>query len=251
MKKIKIYLACAAMITFSACGSSDDTSDTEMEQPNVTENNTTEENNATAENNANNENNVVIPSNNTTMMPSNNSQAAPQRPALGAQIDRVGRAAINTALNNTFNGDEMAKGAAKDLYNAAGPDEWSSFQGDFAASLAILDSLDTVCGNQLLASTEIENRYQALAGVLADDQIYVNLNSGECGVYLGLEAEVVGAVDAGIGGCGGRTPSDDVIERSYSVLAAGALAGIDDTIAADDGEQTAQFPFLGIPTSMN
>ena len=65
---------------------------------------------------------------------------------------------------------------------------------------------------------------------------------------LGLEAEVVGAIPAGAGGCGGRTPADDVIERSYSVLAAGALSGIDDTIVGDDGVQSESFPFLAPPT---
>lgn len=174
----------------------------------------------------------------------------PERPALGAQIDRMGRPAINTALNNTFNGDKSAKDAAKDRYVQAPQSEWMSFASDFMGSLAILDSLDTVCGNQLLADGA-SSRYAALAGVLVDDQIYVNSASGECGTYLGLEAEVVGAVPAGAGGCGGRTPSDDVIERSYSVLAAGLLAGIDDGITRDDGEQTEAFPFLGAPTVAN
>jgi len=174
----------------------------------------------------------------------------PERPALGAQIDRMGRPAINTALNNTFNGDKSAKDAAKDRYVQAPQSEWMSFASDFMGSLAILDSLDTVCGNQLLADGA-SSRYAALAGVLVDDQIYVNSASGECGTYLGLEAEVVGAVPAGAGGCGGRTPSDDVIERSYSVLAAGLLVGIDDGITRDDGEQTEAFPFLGAPTVAN
>src|SRR5438045_6193332 len=43
----------------------------------------------------------------------------PAPPALGAQIDRMGRPAINTALNNTFNADAASKGKAKDAYNAA------------------------------------------------------------------------------------------------------------------------------------
>jgi len=42
--------------------------------------------------------------------------------------------------------------------------------------------------------------------------------------------------------------ADDVIERSYSVLAAGALAGIDDTITGDDVEHLGSFPFVGEPT---
>jgi hypothetical protein len=168
-------------------------------------------------------------------------------PTLGSQIDRMGRAAINTALNHAFDGDDNTKGAAKDAYNAAAPADWSTFAGEIQANLAILDSLDTNCGNQLIADLDPNDRYGALAGILADDQLYVNSEEGECGVYLGLEAEVAGAVNAGDGKCGGRTPSDDVIERSYSVLAAGALAGVDDTITADDATVSDTFPFLAAP----
>lgn len=170
-------------------------------------------------------------------------------PTLGFQIDRTGRPAINTALNQTFAADEDFKGAEKDAYNAAGEDEWSSFIPSFAGSLAILDSLDTVCGNQLLADNSNEmGRYHTLAGILADDRLYVHADRGECGTYLGLEAEIVGAVEEGMGGCGGRTLKDDVIERSYSLLAAGILAGIDDGVTGDDVEHLDGFPFVGEPT---
>lgn len=177
----------------------------------------------------------------------NDSPAAPQ---LGVQVDRIGRAAIGTALIATFNGDDVAKGAAKDSYNAADQSEWAGFSADFQGNLAILDSLDTNCGNQLLADdANADGRYAALAGILADDQLYLNSESGECGVYLGLEAEVVGAVGAGDGKCGGRTLTDDVIDRSYSVLAAGVLTGIDDTITSGDCTPSSSFPFLCAPTS--
>lgn len=170
-------------------------------------------------------------------------------PALGAQIDRMGRPAINTALNNPFNGDATARNAAKDAYNSDDdPSTWAAtWSDDFQTSLAILDSLDTVCGNQLGADGVEGDRYAFLAGVLADDQLYVNTASGTCGTYLGYEAEVLEIVEAG--GCGGRTPNDDVIERSYSVLAAGILEGVDDTIEADDAEHDPNvFPFLAAPT---
>lgn len=175
-------------------------------------------------------------------------RGADNPPSIGPQVDRAGRAAISTALIETFNADDNAKNAGKDAYNAAGPSQWSNYVDEIETSLAILDSLDTVCGNQLAADdTNSSGRYNTLATVLADDQLYVNSESGTCGTYLGLEAEVVGAVGPGEGGCGGRTPADDVIERSYSVLAAGMLSGIDDTITADDGSQTAEFPYLGAP----
>lgn len=217
MKLLKKIITTSSLIVLAACGS-------EMD------------------NNADNTTNPNSPS-----QVSPTPEPNPERPALGQQIDRAGRPAINAALNNTFNGDKSAKDAAKVAYDQAAPSEWSDYVDDFAASLAILDSLDTVCGNQLLADAG-PARYMTLANVLVDDQLYVNSNSGECGTYLGLEAEVVGAIPAGAGGCGGRTPADDVIERSYSVLAAGILAGIDDGVTEDDGIQTADFPFLGEPT---
>lgn len=176
-----------------------------------------------------------------------NLRGADNPPTLGAQIDRAGRAAISTATVGTFMGDEEAKGMLKNEYNAAGPEGWADFTENIRGSLAILDALDGNCGNQLAADLDPAARYMGLAGVLADDQLYVNSGSGECGTYLGLEAEIVGVLGAGEGGCGGRTPSDDVIERSYSVLGAGILAGVDDGVAADDGAQTDEFPFLGAP----
>jgi hypothetical protein len=175
-------------------------------------------------------------------------RGAANPPALGDQIDRMGRAAINTALNNAFNGDETMRNAAKDAYNAdddasGWATEWTD---EIRGSLAILDSLDRNCGNQLAADQMPESRYTFLAQVLADDQLYVNAASGNCGTYLGLEAQVLGVVEDG--GCGGRTPNDDVIDRSYSVLAAGALTGIDDTITADDATHDPDtFPFLAAP----
>jgi len=158
----------------------------------------------------------------------------------------MGRAAIGTALIATFNADSDEKGMRKDAYNAAQPEAWSSFEVDMRANLAILDGLDENCGNQLLADAS-DPRYGTLASILADDRLYVLSTVGECGVYLGLEGEIAGALEPGEGQCGGRTPDDDVIERSYSVLAAGLLAGVDDTITENDKENSDEFPFLPLP----
>ena len=114
------------------------------------------------------------------------------------------------------------------------------------ASLAILDGLDENCENQLL-SDATDPRYATLASILADDRLYVLSTVGECGVYLGLEGEIAGALEPGDGKCGGRSPDDDVIERSYSVLAAGLLAGVDDSITENDKENSNEFPFLALP----
>jgi len=173
-------------------------------------------------------------------------RGADHPPTLGAQIDRMGRPAIATALIATFNPDADAKGMRKDEYNAAEPDAWSDFEDDMRANLAILDGLDENCGNQLLADAS-DTRYATLASILADDRLYVLSTTGECGVYLGLEGEIAGALAAGDGKCGGRSLDDDVIERSYSLLAAGLLTGVDDTITENDKENADEFPFLAAP----
>lgn len=170
----------------------------------------------------------------------------PPPPALGAQIDRMGRAGVNTAVTDPFNLVSSQKGANQDGYNAnSNPTQWgAAYTARFAGNLAVLDSLDTVCGNQLLAApAPSPGRYNTLASVLADDQLYVNSNSGTCDVYLAVEANAVGISN---NDCGGRTPLVDTIDRTYSVLAAGVLAGVTDGVDrdADGAASTSSFPFL-------
>ena len=179
-------------------------------------------------------------------LPACNEDMAPTPPALGPQIDRMGRAGVNTAVTDPFNLNSTSKGANQDGYNAAAvPSQWASqYAARFASSLAVLDSLDTVCGNQLLAGpAPSAGRYNTLATVLADDQLYVNSSSGTCNVYLAVEANAVGITN---NDCGGRTPVVDTIDRTYSVLAAGALAGVTDGVDrdADGAHSSTSFPFL-------
>ncbi|HZL19042.1 MAG TPA: DUF4331 family protein [Polyangia bacterium] len=170
-------------------------------------------------------------------------------PTLGTQIDRIGRPAINTAISDPFDGDATMHGAKQDAYNVATPATGSTFEAAFEANLAILDSLDTVCGNQFAADkTKTDaTRYKALADVLADDQLYIDTSSGTCTTYLGVEANATGIIPNT--DCGGRTLSEDVIDESYSLLAIGATTGVGDGVAADDkaSAQTATFPFLAPP----
>lgn len=172
----------------------------------------------------------------------NNSSA----PALGDQIDRMGRPAINTAVVDPFNADGQNHLDVQDTYNSASdPDDWvRRFSDRMAVNLAILDGLDTNCGNQLLAGDTAEpGRYEALADTLADDRLYVNTDSGSCGMYLAVEADALGFANSN---CGGRTPLYDVVDVSYSLLAAGTFTGVSDGVPADpDGNaSTATFPFL-------
>jgi hypothetical protein len=173
----------------------------------------------------------------------------PAPPALGAQIDRMGRAAVNTALNHTFDTDMTAKNAAKDAYNAALQATWPTFTNEIAKNLAILDGLDMNCHNQFLhmASNDGATRYQPLAMTLADDQLYVDTSTGTCMQYLGVELKATGAAPTLVD-CGGRTPLEDAIDVTLSALVLGATTGVNDGVNADDQTPSATtFPFLVAP----
>jgi len=183
--------------------------------------------------------------------PDEQTEVAPIEGALGragrpatpgsARIDRAGRPAITAALVSTFNPAD--RDADLDRYNKSGNAN-PAFIPIIAGSLGILDGLDRVCGNQLLAGEDAApGRYDALATVLVDDQVYVNSDRvNASSIYLGVEAEFLGA---GEGAGGGRAPGDDVVERSYSVLAAGVLSGVDDGVPSDDVVHSIDvFPFL-------
>jgi hypothetical protein len=195
----------------------------------------------------------------------------PPPPTLGTQIDRIGRPAINTLVTDPFYLGDSVTGmnavtpladAHKDLYNSDGqvaswPRNWASV---FVPNLAIFDALDGVCGNQWLASTQSDGggRYTQLAALFADDQLYLDTTRAGCSAsYLGVEGRALGLP---VSGCGGRTPLDDVVDVTYSLLGEGAdyykgARPIGDGVAADedalaDGGQNVSldvFPFLGPP----
>ena len=179
----------------------------------------------------------------------------PPPPNVGAvQIDRMGRAGVNTALTNPFFRESVASEESQhevilDNYNAANdPSQWvAKFSSLIAPNLAILDSLDGVCGNQLLAGpAPVPGRYKVLADILADDQLYVNTASGTCNQYLAVEANAIGIANTD---CGGRTPLENTIDITYSVVALGALTGVTNGITSDaDGTASLTvFPFLDRP----
>ena len=171
-------------------------------------------------------------------------------PTLGTQIDRAGRAAISTATVGTFMPDGADRDNLKDAYNANDdPSTWVAMYRDgIADMIAILDGADTVCGDNLGydASGGVASAYDFLAGVLADDRLVIDSDTGACPEYLGYEAEVLGVVSEG--GCGGRTPNHDIADRSYSVLINGSLGDLGDAVDSDNethDEDT--FPFLAAP----
>jgi len=205
----------------------------------------------------------------------------PAAPTLGTQIERMGRPAVNTSLNASFFPDTPTNVAAKkDAYNqASNPATWGATMlttgrtvvAEFMSNLAVIDVLDQGepslggtggCGNQVLYNGDLSGggspaaaSYAALATILADDMLYVDTSKGSCLLHMALE------LDAASGGqlphtqCGGRTPSHDVIDLSYSMLSAG-VAGFDpltqqpkitDGAAAHTDIDQTTFPFLGAP----
>lgn len=192
----------------------------------------------------------------------------PPMPALGGQIDRMGRPMVSHMLVETFDPDEGDRNQAKDAYNA--DDEPGTWQADWAdqirTSLAILDGLDSAgadndygCTNPLadLGTAEDQEtlRYQRLAEILADDRLYLNATACEDGDYLGVETQAVwNNGEDTAPACGGRRPTDDVADITYTTLIVGPdvpeQSLIGDRLEADDGEVGARdmgFPFLGQP----
>lgn len=252
----------------------------------------------------------------------------PPAPHLGAQIDRMGRPAINTALNHVFDPSATTKGMNKDAYNAdAAQATWpQTYTPEFAHNLAILDAVDkglftmcgstgtsatctsgltagsttfhcstttttsctkdmdcptnehclgNACGNQALynnmAGGQIGSpvacfngsmQYQAgcsygpLAGILADDELYLDTSKTMCRAYLAVEFAAVTTGPGTNTDCGGRAPTNDVMDSTYSVAAAG-IAGFDltadppaplfgDTVGPH-ADITTTFPYFGPP----
>lgn len=97
------------------------------------------------------------------------------------------------------------------------------------------------CGNQF--GYDVNGDYSFLGGALANDMLAIDATEGTCEQYL--------AVEAGVGSdCGGRTPTMDVVDTSYSALATGdPNAGVGDGVDADDCAEhdPTTFPFLAGP----
>ena len=207
-------------------------------------------------------------------VPELDAQGFPPMPTLGAPIDRMGRPAINTVLNSLFEPNATKKAAKRDAYNQAiDPEGWpmatldasavpaTRILGELSAYLGIFDSVDA--GHPDVAQAGCRNRpgyttpdspgsYATLAGILADDQLYVDTARSQCDRYLAVELNAALAVP--YTSCGGRTLTHDVIDTSYSLLFAGA-GGFTAAIAPRIGDgvtmhadvNNTMFPFLGAP----
>jgi hypothetical protein len=172
----------------------------------------------------------------------------PAAPSLGTLVERMGKPAINTALNAPFEPVAATKDAAKDKWNTTKADAWvATFQAEVEKNLAILDGLDGSCGNQSLAGPmAAAGRYAGLAGALADDRLWLKTDADTCSLYLAVEANATMlAMNAD---CGGRALPYDVIDMSYSVLAAGNLMmAVGDGVPKPANVDGQTFPYLADP----
>jgi hypothetical protein len=182
----------------------------------------------------------------------------PPAPTVGAQIDRLGRGAINVAVTDPFNITQMGQDATRDAYNADSNEAgWvAAWVPDLEAMLAIYDGADGTCGNQFLADTTKvdKSRYATFATVLADDRLYLDTSKTTCSLYLGVELNAVGVANSD---CGGRTPNEQVVHETYTAATVGAAGfksdgsfAVTDGVQADGDGATASltaFPFLAAP----
>jgi hypothetical protein len=204
-------------------------------------------------------------------------------PQLGAQIDRMGRAGVNTALTDPFWDDGVQTLAdhkiKQDKYNqASNPATWGDVELSpgkktrdlIKGALAAYDALDGTsdgvmagdgCGNQLAYGATYKGTaypdYSLLTTVLTDDRLYVNTASGTCNTYLAVEARELGVANTD---CGGRTPTYNTIDITYTALTTGkfttpscnVMCDVSNGIPADfdkgTGYSESNFPFLGAPT---
>ncbi len=142
------------------------------------------------------------------------------------QIDRMGRPGINTAVI-----DLLSSTGLKNAYNRSqNPADWAGqFQSHIEGNISALDTLDGHPGNTLLPPA-------ALAGVLVDDRLIIDVSKAACGPYLAVELGVAGQ-------CGGRTLARDVIDDSLGALVG---PGVSDNVGTDSTFLTT-FPFVGAP----
>lgn len=195
----------------------------------------------------------------------------PAPPTLGPQLDRAGRPLVRTMLIGTFS--PTTQTALREAYDkASDASMWKStllqpnltISKEIAANMAALDAFDAGqiaivgrgCGNTVLYGPQTNaSSYNAAADLFADDQIYVDTAKPTCSLYLELEIQHVSAGTYTHASCGGRVPTYDVVDMTYSVLTAGInglllaqqlAPRIKDGVSAHaDVKDT--FPFLGNP----
>lgn len=207
--------------------------------------------------------------------PSDGEVVPPSPPAIGAQLDRMGRPGIADALIAAFASSGGNPGMQKDTYDkASDPTMWRTtplrtnvtVNDELKANLAVWDAIDNGlstgtqtlagCGNALLyAGPPGAQSYNGAAALFGDDEILIDSARTSCTYYLALELEYATGATFIHDNCGGRTLQYDAYNVELSVLAAGEL-GLDRTnqfaprirgTLAPHTDLKTSFPFLGEP----
>jgi hypothetical protein len=133
------------------------------------------------------------------------------------QVDRMGRPAINTALVSKANKDDYNRAPTFDPATASNP----KFAADFEAALDKIDALDGVDDWGGAAAPH------PLTAPLLSDFLLLDTSKGcavgpvDCPSYLDVELTVLG-LQGDHQTFGGRTPNDDVMDLTLSLLVKGA-----------------------------
>lgn len=168
------------------------------------------------------------------------------------RLERTARPFVkNTLLGSAPFSTDKASGDLRQRYNEATPATATAYAVKIEKSLAMQDSLDGTCGNQLLANKAPDSprRYRALARVFADDRLWVNGASRACTQFFAVELAALAGLKDYAADCGGRSPTYDAPNMWRSVLIAGAVDGVHwDGLDHDEHVPSAtEFPFLAPP----
>jgi hypothetical protein len=168
------------------------------------------------------------------------------------QLDRMGRPFVgNTLLGVSPFSDDQPSGDERQRFNTTTVKGSAVYAPTIARSLAMQDSLDGTCGNQVLADRirDPATRYQALARVFADDRLWVNTASQTCSQFFAVELAALAGRRQYAADCGGRSPVYDTPNVWRSLLVAGTTGGTHwDGLERDEHAPSAtDFPFLAPP----
>lgn len=151
------------------------------------------------------------------------------------QLDRMGRPLTENSLLATL-GPQLRADELKERFNATTPASSGEFVPEIEKGLALYDSFDGRCGNQLLADRAAAPtaRYRKLAQLLADDRLWVNAASSVCKQFFAVELAHAAGQRALANDCGGRTINQDAIDVYRSLLVNGTMTGVDDGVDSDE-----------------
>jgi hypothetical protein len=172
------------------------------------------------------------------------------------QVDRAGRPLVGVLL---------VPGSLQDAYNAASTFDAPlerTLQEALTSRLHALDTIALADGGPDPVDWPIDGGAHPLTAVLATDVLLVDTalpctaaDGGFSASYLDIEREIFPDVfgsDAGHSTCGGRTPNDDVVTATLTLLVTRSRDGgvVSQGVAGPTKPATTTFPYLAAPNAM-